>query len=421
MTAIEFSSVSAGYHGTPVLTDIDLRIEQGELVGLLGPNGAGKTTFLRCITGLCRPLKGGVRLFGEELNRLPADERARRVAVVPQEVDTPVAFTVQEIVMIGRTASLSRWSRPARRDWKVVERAMVYTDIAELKHRPYGELSGGEKQRVIVAMALAQEPRVILMDEATSHLDINHRLELMQIVERLNAEGGVTVLMISHDLNLAAEFCRRLLLLHQGRVVADGAPRDVLREDLLRRVYRCDVRVGPNPTNGTVNVFPAPRLTAERSGTDVRVHVIGGGGTAEEVLRRLVLCRYTVTCGVTNQGDTDAEVAALLGVETAMEKPFSPISAGALEAARALMQPAQAVVVCGMPFGTGNAANLQLAEEALAAGKRVLIMDGVQDRDYTPDRRATARAEALVRQGAVTWQHVADLIDALPGVREARP
>jgi iron complex transport system ATP-binding protein len=202
--------------------------------------------------------------------------------------------------------------------------------------------------------------------------------------------------------------------MHGGRIVADGAPREVLREELLRRVYRCDVRVGPNPTNGTVNVFPAPRLTAERSGAGVRVHVVGGGGTAEEVLRRLVLCRYTVTCGVVNQGDTDADVAASLGIETALEKPFSPVGTSALARAAELARAAQALVVCGTPFGPGNVANLQLAEDALAAGKPVLLMDGVPGRDFTPDRRAAAMTADLLKRGAVTWQHIADLLDALP-------
>lgn len=220
--AIELSSVSAAYREAPVLEDLSLHVSEGEMVGVLGPNGAGKTTLFRVLSGLHPPRQGTVRLFGREVRRLSAPERAHLVAVVPQELEIPVAFSVADIVGMGRTAWLNRWSGMSARDRQAVERALVYTDVADIRDRPFNELSGGEKQRAIVAMALAQEPRIILMDEATSHLDINHRLEIMQLVERLNEEQGVTVLMISHDLQLAAEFGRRLVLLDHGRLVADG-------------------------------------------------------------------------------------------------------------------------------------------------------------------------------------------------------
>jgi len=259
MNAVEFNSVSAGYRGNPVVEGIEFAVPEGEMVGLLGPNGAGKTTLLRSVVGLCPPLRGSVRLFGDDVGALGSRERAKRVAVVPQQLETPMPFTVQEIVMIGRTASLNRWSRPADSDHAVVERAMVYADVAEMRLRPFTELSGGERQRVVIAMALAQQPRVILMDEATSQLDINHRLEIMQIVERLNREQAVTVIMASHDLNLAADFCGRLILLDRGRLVSDGAPADVLTEETLRRVYNCNVRIQHDPADGSVVVLPPPR------------------------------------------------------------------------------------------------------------------------------------------------------------------
>jgi len=412
--AITFERVTAGYDGTPIVRDLSFAIPSGEITAIIGPNGAGKTTVLRAVTGLIKPFRGAVRLFGEDVAGLPAGQRARLVGVVPQSMETPMSFTVAEFVMMGRTSAISRWSRPSSADRHIVERAMVYTDVIDMKGRAFSDLSGGEKQRAIIAMVLAQEPQAILMDEATSHLDINHRLEVMQIVERLNREQGTTILMVSHDLNLSAEFARRLILLDRGRIAADGAPADVLTEDLLSRVYRCDVRVQRNPANGTVSVAPAPRLTPGCSGQGIRVHVIAGGGCGEEILRRLCLSEYTITCGVLNQGDSDAEVALALGIETALEKPFSSVGPAAMASARTMAAQADVVIVCGVPFGPGNVVNLDLAGQALAAKKPVFVMEGTSDRDYTPNRDAARKAAKLAADGAVSWRTITDLSNLLP-------
>ena len=413
-SALRLDAVSAGYRDRVVLDNFSLNVDEGTLLGILGPNGAGKTTLFKVLSGLLAPRSGSVSLFGQPVASLAPAERARLVAVVPQELDIPVAYTVQDVVMMGRTTSLSRWGQPSARDRQIVERAMVYTDVADIRDRPITELSGGERQRAIVALALAQEPRMILMDEATSHLDLNHRLEIMQLVERLNQENGVTVLMISHDLQLAAEFCQRLVLLDAGRIVADGRPGGVLTEENLRRVYRCSVRVHEDAETGGLSILPSPRLPAARVGHGIGVHVVAGGGCGEDVLRRLSLCGYTVTCGVLNRGDLDAEVAAALGIEAVLEQPFSPVSEPAREAARQLAAKADAIVLTSVPFGSGNVANLDLLESLQAAGKPVLIMDGIETRDYTPDRAAMRRVAQLVARGAIVWRDLADLLTRLP-------
>jgi iron complex transport system ATP-binding protein len=419
--AIACSDLTAGYGRTPVLREVTLAVASGAMTGVLGPNGAGKTTLLRCLTGLCRPTGGDVRLFGEDASALAAEARARLVAVVPQELEMPLPFTVEETVRVGRTAHLGRWGRPTARDAEAVERAMTYTDVADFRHRRFSELSGGEKQRVLIALAVAQESRILMMDEATSHLDFDHRVEVMQLVERLNREHGTTVLLTSHDLNLAAEYCSRLLLLDQGRLVADGTPREVLTPETLRRAFRCDVRIQCDPATGSVTVVPARRLSAGRSGRGVRVHVLAGGGCGEVVLRQLVLCEYAVSAGVLNRGDRDAEAAQALGIPVAFEKPFSPIGDPALAEARRLAADAQAVVLCDVPFGPGNVANVGLAEAARKRGAAVFVMEGIQTRDYTPAREAVRRVEALLTAGAVSFRSVADLLDLLPGDASAIP
>jgi len=409
--AVICHNVSAGYRQQPVLHDVSLTIQAGQMVALLGPNGAGKSTLLRVLTGL-QPLTGGeVQLFGRNLRQLGAKERARLVAVVPQEVTTPMAFTVAELVALGRSVPRGRWAALAVADRQAVEQALAYTDTLELRDRYYSELSGGEKQRAIIAMALAQEPQLLLLDEPTSHLDINHRLEVLQLLERLNRERGLTVMMTSHDLNLAAEFFPHLALLNHGRIAAVGAPAEVLREDLLEEAYHCKLAVRRDPT-GILMILPTRTATAP---TGKRVHVICGGGSGVEVLRRLCLAGWQVSCGTLNQGDTDAQTAVALGIATALEKPFSPLSDATIAAAGQLAQAADVIVVCEVPFGSGNVKNLDVARQA---GKPVLVNTRqVEARDFTPQREVPALLSALVERGATPWEQVSDLLIALEKVK----
>ena len=292
-------------------------------------------------------------------------------------------------------------------DRQAIERALAYTDTLELSDRLYTELSGGEKQRAIIAMALAQEPRLLLLDEPTSHLDINHRLDVLQLLERLNRENGLTVVMTSHDLNLAAEFFPQLILLNQGRVAAQGAPSEVFREEVLAEVYRCKLTVRQDAT-GIVSVTLARPVTVPTGG---RVHVICGGGSGAEVLRRLCLAGWQVTCGALNEGDSDAHAAAALGLEVVLEKPFSPLSSEALRRAAELAGRAQVVVVCEVPFGAGNVKNLDVARQA---GQPVWVNTRqVAERDFTPQHEVPAMITALREQGATVWEHVGDLLAGL--------
>jgi iron complex transport system ATP-binding protein len=401
--AIACRELSAGYRKHKVLENVTLSVAEGQMLAVLGPNGAGKSTLLRVVTGLQPHTAGTVELFGRGLRQISPCERARLVAVVPQEVTTPMAFTVAELVALGRR----RWGRPDARDRQVVEEALAYTDTLEVRERLYTELSGGEKQRAIIALALAQEPRLLLLDEPTAHLDINHRLEVLQLLERLNRERGLTVVMTSHDLNLAAEFFPQLVLLDRGRVAATGAPSDVLREDLLEDVYRCKLTVRRDPT-GALTVLPNRTGTAP---TGQRVHVICGGGSGVEILRRLCLAGWRVSCGALNRGDSDAQAAAALGVEVVLEKPFSALSAEALAQAGRLAAGADVVVVAEVPFGPGNVQNLEVARRA---GKPVWVNTRqLEARDFTPGREAVAIVRALVAGGATPWEHVGDLLARL--------
>jgi len=265
---LQFDAVTAGYRGHPVLKGLSLTIGAGECVALLGPNGVGKTTCIQAATGRLPCQSGEVRLFGEPVAHLAAARRARLVGVVAQELSTPMAFTVDEMVMMGRTAWLGRWAAPAAHDRAAVEEAMAMTDTRALAARAFPSLSAGERQRVALAMALAGEPRLLLLDEATAHLDLGHRLETVRLIRRISAARQLAVVAVVHDLNLAAECFPRLVLLDEGRVAADGPPDAVLDAALLRRVYGCKVTVQRDPLANCLRVFPV--FEAEDSGDRVQ-------------------------------------------------------------------------------------------------------------------------------------------------------
>jgi iron complex transport system ATP-binding protein len=241
-----------------VLRGVSLELGAGELVGLIGPNGSGKTTLLRVLSGLLVPSRGEVYLDGQDLHAFHRRQIAQRVAVVPQELVMPFAFSAYEMVMMGRTPHVRPIMGAGPRDRQVVAEKMKLTATSALAERPFNELSGGEKQRVIIAMALAQEPEILLLDEPTVHLDINHQVEILELIKRLNRQENLTVLATMHDLNLAALYFDRLILLDEGQVVANGSPAEVLREESIRQVFQADVQVQQHPTHHTPQVVVLP-------------------------------------------------------------------------------------------------------------------------------------------------------------------
>ncbi|MBI2846641.1 MAG: heme ABC transporter ATP-binding protein [Chloroflexi bacterium] len=240
-----------------VLQGISLEVAPGEMVALLGPNGSGKTTLLKIVLGLLRPHGGQVWLDGQPPDSLSRRRIAQQVAVVPQHFHMPFAFTVQEVVMLGRTPHVTQFmggESPA--DRKAVRQALEFTGLTPLASRSFHALSGGERQKVMLALALAQEPRLLLLDEPVAHLDIRHQVETMELVNRLNQEQGLTMIAAMHDLNLAAQYCNRLVMLSHGRIVADGSPSQVLTAENIQGVYGADVCIVPHPTHGTPVILP---------------------------------------------------------------------------------------------------------------------------------------------------------------------
>jgi iron complex transport system ATP-binding protein len=256
MTTLEVSRLSAAYGSRLVLKEVSLTVHAGEVVALVGPNGAGKSTLIRVVSGV-RPARGGqARLDGVDVLRLPPAERARRIAVVPQNLHLPEAFTVGEIVLMGRTPHLPLWASESRRDCEIAWRAMQRTQIEALADRRVDELSGGEQQRVVIARALAQEPRALLLDEPTTHLDLKHQIAVLELVQALAQRHGLAVLMTMHDLNQAAVYADRVALMRAGEIVVQGLAGEVFTADQLSRAYGVRVAVSQHPVHGTPLVAP---------------------------------------------------------------------------------------------------------------------------------------------------------------------
>jgi len=261
--ALAMERLSFAYGKAPILIGIDLSVAAGTITGILGPNGSGKTTLVRLASAALRPAAGRIALFGDDLASLPARERARRVAVVPQETHPVFEFTVEEIVRMGRAPHLGLLGLEAPRDRAIAREAMERCEVDQLAPRSFRAISGGERQRVMLARALTQEARLLLLDEPTAFLDLKHRLAVYALLEKLHRESGLTVVVVSHDINLAARHCDRLVLLRCGSIAADGTPAEVLRPEPIRSVYEVDVEVRTDPSSGRPFVIPlAPRDTA---------------------------------------------------------------------------------------------------------------------------------------------------------------
>ena len=252
---VAVDDVDFAYPGAPVgrrlaLANLRLTVESGEILGVIGPNSAGKTTIIRLLTKVVSPSRGEIVFDGISLAGWSRWELARHVAVVPQDMPAALPFTVEQLVLMGRYPHAPRRFFETPADLAAARAAMVETGVGELARTPVQALSGGERQRVMLARALAQEPRVLILDEPTAHLDLRYQAECIGLLRRINRDRGTTVILVSHDLNLAAEVCDRLLLLAAGRVVRVGLPSDVLDAGRLSAVYGCDVTVSDNALTG---------------------------------------------------------------------------------------------------------------------------------------------------------------------------
>ena len=432
---LEVDKLTVAYGERRVLEGVSLTIAPGEFVGLVGPNASGKSTLLKAATRVLRPVSGRVLLDGRDVWReMSLGEMARSVAVVPQDFPMDFPFTVRETVLMGRTPFVGRLRGEQPADLARVRQAMESTETLDLSDRLISELAGGERQRVVLAKALAQDPRLLLLDEPTSHLDLSHQVDILDLLLGLNREVGLTLVLVLHDLNLAAMYCDRLFLLGGGQLAAEGSPADVLTPANLQAVYGSRVLVGRHPIYGCPQVTlvsrrrpaadqgdvpvageaflraatgaaEAPDAGGRGKAAPARIHVVAGGGSSAGLLECLAAAGYGLTVGPVNAGDSDWHMARTLGVETVTVPPFSAVDREAVAKAAAAMSSSDAVLVGPVPFGRGNVAVLEAVLKAARAGRQVALVNGgpeeVASRDFAEGRASALTAE-LLAAGATT-------------------
>lgn len=258
---LEIKNLDYSYGNKLAVDDVSLQVEEGEFVGLIGPNGSGKSTVLKNVYRALIPDKGEIYIDGEDLLKMNYKESALKMAVVGQENDVPFNFKVEEIVAMGRTPHKRLFDIDTKEDKAIVMHALEHVGMEDMAKRNYLHLSGGEKQRVIIARATAQESDLLILDEPTNHLDISYQMQIFDFVQRINA----TVLAAIHDLNMAALYCDRLYILADGKICYEGTPEEVLTPDIIKEVYGVDCSVKVNPETNKLNIAFIPKKEQERS------------------------------------------------------------------------------------------------------------------------------------------------------------
>jgi iron complex transport system ATP-binding protein len=255
---LKVENLFGGYHEVPVIKGISLEIQKGDFIGIIGPNGSGKTTLLRLVSRVLAPQKGNIYLERKDISAMGLKEFCQEVAFVAQDTAINFSFSVLEIALMGRIPHLKRLQLETKHDLDIVERSLSMTDVWHLKAKKVDELSSGERQRVVIAKALAQEPVLLYLDEPTSHLDIGHQIQVLDLLKKLNRQNNLTIAMVLHDLNLASEYCNRIVLLNEGHVFKEGTPREVLTYQNIEAVYKTVVVVNDNPVSSKPFVLLVP-------------------------------------------------------------------------------------------------------------------------------------------------------------------
>lgn len=416
--SIKVNNLSFSYNKKPILKNLNFEIERGSFISILGPNGVGKSTLVNLLSKVVVPTSGEIFIEDVNLENLNHLEVAKKIAVVPQYVNLGFNFTVYETILMGRYPYFNRFKVDNKNDFVMVNKAMKITKTDVLKERKYNELSGGERQRVIIAQALAQDAPIIILDEPTSHLDINFQIEFMELFNKLNKEEYKTIIGIFHDINLALQYSDKIMLLKDGSIFCFGNINEIITRSNIMSVFNTDVYVGKNPFTGKLYISPNFNLhilkDEVKNKKDIRIHVIGGGGSASEILNMLHNLDYILSTGVINNLDTDINTSEELGIVFVNEAPFSPISKEAYERNIELIKISDVVILPSIEFGHGNFLNLKAVFEALKIGKKIIIVDDkeIAERDHVGGEAIKLYNE-IIAKGAITVKNNHNILEVL--------
>ncbi len=256
MNSIEVKSLKFGYNDDLVLKDIFFDIKKGVFLSIVGPNGSGKSTILKLLNNIYDPKSASILIEGKDINKFKKKELARKIALVAQDTTINFEFTVEELVLMGRHPHKGRFESENKDDYKLVEESLKLTNTYFLKDRMVTELSGGERQRVLIARALAQDPSIILLDEPTAHLDINHQIEILNLLKRLNKERGMTIVLVIHDINLSIRYSDEIMMLNKGKILGRGKPEKVITKENIKEAYNLKVEIDRNKHTDKIYLTP---------------------------------------------------------------------------------------------------------------------------------------------------------------------
>lgn len=357
--SLELRGLDVGHGQRALVRDVCLAVRPGQVVALIGPNGSGKTTILRTVAGQLRALGGMVELFGRELDGIPAAERARAMSVMLTGRPSTELLTCRDVVEAGRYPFTGRLGVLGEKDHEAVAAAMSATDVLNIAGRDFAHVSDGQRQRVLLARALCQEPRVLLLDEPTSYLDVRSQLDVLQLLRREARERGTAVVASLHEIDLAQKAADHVICVHDGRVMCQGTPDEVFTAERVAELY--DLAPGAyDPAFGSVELA--------RPEGEPEVFVIAGGGTGAACFRRLAREGTPFATGVLHEHDADGLLARSLATRAVFEHDFEPVGGAAVAEAREVLLACREVICCVGEFGTMNARNAELLDAARKAG-----------------------------------------------------
>ncbi len=349
---LKMSKLSVGYSNA-ILTGIDLTVEGGEILGIIGPNGSGKSTLLKTISAILKPMDGVVYVDGRNVHKLKPLELAKKLAVTTTDRSDVGFLKGFDVVSLGRYPYTDAFGRLSERDAEIVMEALRLVNAEHLADKPFSEMSDGEKQKIMIARALAQQPKVLLLDEPTSFLDAKHRVEIPLILRRIANEKRIAIVLTTHDIELAVRVCDRIAMVKNGRIIAEGWAED-LDSKIVEELY--DISVAKfDPFLGTFELKGEGRA---------RIHIVCGGGSGARVMRLLTKNRIPFSVGVIHEDDIDFYVAKHCAVEVVKERPYEDIRDKTLEDALRIVENCDFVIDTGFPIGKINAKNLELLRTA---------------------------------------------------------